>query len=470
VAARSRTATETLREPELTVSHSGPRSIFEDFFGPVIEDRTPVRDPRFPPRRPRRFATATLAIIALAAVAVGLGLWAVLSGGSSGKSYTYTFAPETYPESGLTVTRTWKLSGGDYPALHATLSFHASKSVSTSVEEVFPQSLAANVRDVSFQPQPKTIGEDPLIVAYDVRAAADQTITATYDIPVDFADVSMASLTNWADDQRREVGTRYRQSHSVHEISFQAKSISLRVGESKRLRLDGVDAAGRPVPSIAITDAAYRISDPSIATVSDDGLITAKRPGQTQIVATLDDLRASATVKTIAAAKPTPAAGKARTDPSSAPGAKESANSDGTTGSSSTGSTGSTRGGNSTTSGQTKHSTKPATHSTSPKGTKSSTPAKPKPTQSTPPATKPPVTQPPVTQPPVTNPPVTQPPVTQPPVTNPPVTQPPVTQPPVTNPPVTQPPVTQPPVTQPPVTEPPATNPPVTQPPATVLP
>ncbi len=422
---------------------------------------------------------AGVAVLLIAGAATGIGV--AMSGSSDVAHFSLTFAPETYPASGVTVTRAWSLTGGDKPTLHGELTFQTSQALATTIEEVIPKSIVDDAGKISFDPQPRIVERDP-VVAYELPARSGATIISTYDIPVQSDQVSMTTLQGWAQEQRTQTGARYRQDHQLSAMSFSPASLTVGVAQTARLRLTGVLNDGSAAPTIALWGATYRIGDSSVAAVADDGTVRGLAKGRTSVRAELGSLSATGAITVVPAATTAPAAGTSKspasTGPSSAavnPNDETATDNDRATtapsrrsqpGSRTDPSSGSTSKPGTSAPGTTAPGTvRPSTSAptTSTPGTSApgtTTPASP---PSSPPSSEP-VTDPPVVDPPVVDPPVVDPPVVDPPVVDPPVVDPPVVDPPVVDPPVVDPPVVDPPVVDPPVVDPPVVDPPATDP------
>ncbi len=206
--------------------------------------------------------------------AAGAGIALSLSSSAAAKTFALSFPAESYPQSGVTVDRTWTLTGGKHPTLHGALVFHTSKPGPAQVEEVLPASLVPNPSDVTFHPQPTVI--DPgRVVRYSLPAAAGNTVTNSYDVAVSDRDVSMAALQRWATDQRAAAGDRYRASHQLYTLAFTEQALALHAGESGRVMLNGTMANGEPAATVALSGATFKSVDPAIATVASDGTVRA---------------------------------------------------------------------------------------------------------------------------------------------------------------------------------------------------
>ena len=271
---------------------------------------------------PSRRHTKAIAIGAACIVLAGaIGGGALLLGGgkSTPKEFSLQFPTGTYPASGVTVDRTWTLTGGKHPSLHGLLVFHTSKAVSTQIEEVLPAALVADGNQVTFDPQPLDV-ESGRVVRYALPATPGLTITDSYDVSVSQADVSMTVLQRWADDQSAEAGARYRaaqsSSHKLRTIRFALRAIKLDAGSSTFLPVNGTQADGAPAPTVALGGIHFLVANPRIATVTALGLVKGLSKGITTIRATLGPLTAIIRVEITAAP-----AGQAPTSPENlAPG------------------------------------------------------------------------------------------------------------------------------------------------------
>ena len=115
--------------------------------------------------------------------------WSSASSRSAGrqvktKRIAYTFPVEAFPQTGVTVSRTWTLYGGQHPSLHGDLTFYSSRSDQVTVEELLPKSLVTQASKVTFIPKPKIVSEDPVVASYSISSALDGVTSAEYTIPL----------------------------------------------------------------------------------------------------------------------------------------------------------------------------------------------------------------------------------------------------------------------------------------------
>ncbi len=118
------------------------------------------------------------------------------------KRISYTFPVEAFPQTGVTVSRTWTLYGGDHPSLHADLTFYSSRSDQVTVEEPLPTSLVSKSSQVTFIPKPKIVSDDPVVASYTISSALDGVTSAQYTIPLPASTpYTLAVLHKWAAEQ-----------------------------------------------------------------------------------------------------------------------------------------------------------------------------------------------------------------------------------------------------------------------------
>ena len=93
--------------------------------------------------------------------------------------------------------------------------------------EVIPKSLARNVGQITFDPQPTTIVDPDPVVQYseNVGANEDFTITYTIDVAADGADQSR--LRDWADDVDQSTTTRSTTTTSSTSTTSSTTSTTL---------------------------------------------------------------------------------------------------------------------------------------------------------------------------------------------------------------------------------------------------
>jgi len=176
---------------------------------PLPTEETDYSDPA-PRRRTAWLIAAAIAAI-VAIVAVG---FVMTSGGGSDQAAVVAsgkaqlrFDPITTPE-GATVARSWELEGRKGSEFLGTLSFTnpTSAPLLTTFTEAIPKSLASNVSQITFDPQPIVVKADP-VVQYRLTVPAGSTTTVTYAIAVAPDGVDRSRLEAWAKDLPVELST-----------------------------------------------------------------------------------------------------------------------------------------------------------------------------------------------------------------------------------------------------------------------
>lgn len=197
------------------------------------------------------------------------------------EQFTYSFPEESYPALGVTLTRVWTITGGNEPTLEGDLFFHANGKKAVTIEEVLPSSFG-DAR-VSFKPEPMI--ESAHIVRYALPAQAG-LVTDSYSVPVQGSDVSMATLKQWAAQQRVESSARYRRTHPTEQLaslSLSPRKVTVTAGRTTQLVVQGKDSNGTAAASLELAGARFSVANPKIAEVSPTGLVTGLSPGKTTI-------------------------------------------------------------------------------------------------------------------------------------------------------------------------------------------
>ncbi|MCW2547421.1 MAG: serine/threonine protein kinase, partial [Mycobacterium sp.] len=249
-------------------------------------------------RRPRRWPSRTrwpVAVAIIAALAlVGGSIYGLSSFNARAKSYSYVFAVESSPQNDIQLHRTWTLTGGAHPVLHADLEFRETGSDAATVVEVLPSSLLAASTSVTFNPQPQRVDSDH-VVRYSFGAGGSGDIYASYDVAVASKFVSEKTLQGWALEQQQETGALYRAGHQLASLSL-AKSVTVTVGKSIVLKATAKQVDGTQAASVALGGARYKVDNTRIATVASDGRLTGKHEGKTTVHVTIGSLSVASTV------------------------------------------------------------------------------------------------------------------------------------------------------------------------------
>ncbi len=268
----------------------------ENFWGTGDKEKKPR--PWLHARRTWYIATALGCILALVATMVTLNA----GGDKPTKRVAFTFPVEAFPQTGVTVSRTWTIYGGKHPTLQGSLIFYSSRSDEVTVEELLPKSLVTKASQVSFLPKPRIVSEDPVVASYTIAPALDGVTSVTYQFPIPAGDLSMAALHRWAAEQTTETGQRYLASHQLASVHITPASIVVKKGGAPyQLAVSGLLTNQDAAPTVAFGDATWSVANPKIAKVSSKGLVTGLAAGKTTVKATVGKLSATATVVVSAA-------------------------------------------------------------------------------------------------------------------------------------------------------------------------
>ncbi len=114
--------------------------------------------------------------------------------------------------------------------------------------------------------------------------------------------VGQATITARVETESASVGVTVRAPRAA-SATVAPGTVRLKVGDATRLRARLRDERGESVEGVVIWESA----DPSVATVSDDGVVVARRPGTTRVVATADGVQGAGTVVVTPREPPPPA-------------------------------------------------------------------------------------------------------------------------------------------------------------------
>ena len=155
----------------------------------------------------RRRTTYAIATVLVTVVAVVVSLIAFSGPQVKNKRIAYTFPVEAFPQTGVTVSRTWTLYGGQHPSLHGDLTFYSSRSDQVTVEEILPSSLVSQASQVTFIPKPTIVSQNPVVASYSISSALDGVTSAEYTIPLPATTpYTLAVLHKWAAEQSADSG------------------------------------------------------------------------------------------------------------------------------------------------------------------------------------------------------------------------------------------------------------------------
>lgn len=154
---------------------------------------------------------------------------------------SYSFDPQQYPD-GLLVSRRWSLIGdGSHFEADLVASNSTGQPLTTSFDIAIPKSLAASAsRDITFDPKPKIIADDP-VVAYTLTLAAHSQQVLHYSIKTPAEGAKISRLQQWAADVAT-ISAPGPKPTIIRLTSIKISPASLpamTVGKSNRLTLTG---------------------------------------------------------------------------------------------------------------------------------------------------------------------------------------------------------------------------------------
>ena len=262
---------------------------------------TPAALPQPADRRPasRRQNRLTLVLGVLVALLLAAAAGGVVFLANSGSPVGLRFAPEVYPDSGLTVTRTWTLVD-DGSRVHGELRLQPTRSGPITLDEVFPTSMTTGLTAVRFAPAaaavPRKAGgrQDP-VARWSLAGGTASTLS--YDVPVVRGPKTVERLQAWARDRATAAGAYYRENAKLTTMRLLPPGpVTLPVGGTQKFDVSGTDATGATAPTVALEGVAWTSSDPGVVAVDQDGRATALSPGTAVVTGALGDLKAENTV------------------------------------------------------------------------------------------------------------------------------------------------------------------------------
>ncbi len=252
----------------------------------------------------RNSVIAGLLVLALAASA-GL-VWALRPTAQTAAEQlptsTYAFAPQLR-EDGLTVTRTWTLSGTDFTDLTEELTVTNSNTseLRSHYDLVIPKEIAAKASAVDFTPAPsKVIAEDP-VVRFDLSLNPAESRTITYRTTVDGQGRPEYRLSVWA-VAYAEAASRYavtagdpQKAVTIRKLAVKPAKLSTTSGQTVKLRLSGKMSDGSAAPKVLLKQAKWRTSDGQVVSVA-NGRVRAISAGRAMVSAKLGNVSAKVVV------------------------------------------------------------------------------------------------------------------------------------------------------------------------------
>ena len=264
---------------------------------------------RRPHSRRRPIIAAVLAVVVFLAVAVG----AVVLGGSSGsfptKPTSLVFKPQAF-ESGVIVDQTWTLSGtrNEHLTGSTTLTNGTAGRINSTYYEVLPESVARNVKSISFNPRPKKVLQSDPVVAFGIDLASGRSERITFAVDVGPTGEGPSTRLHRLAQAQQVAETSYLASThqappaTVETLQIAPSTLALSVGQSSQVALSGALSNGSAATQGVLSAAAWTSSAPTIASVSPLGIVDGLTVGTTTITAHIGSISASQAVTVTAAA------------------------------------------------------------------------------------------------------------------------------------------------------------------------
>lgn len=296
------------RPEEASVSPAVVSSGAPTVTTPTVGGRTPPPGRRVPVldrlRNTPRLLVAALAALLLTGVVTGAVL-ALSAEPARAVTVELPFPVEQYPDKGLDVSRTWRLSGTNGDHLRGELLLVAKNPRAVTFDEVLPKTLASTVEVVTFDPQPhRVIRADP-VVRFKTTGQSGRQMLVTYDIEVEPGPLTLERLHQWATDQKAEADlyrTRAGQELPVTlaKLALDPPLLQLAVGEpAERVKVTGTNTRGKPAVSALFVQPSFTSDKPDVATVDATGLVRPVSDGGAFVTAYLGSLSSSAAVHVV---------------------------------------------------------------------------------------------------------------------------------------------------------------------------
>lgn len=241
----------------------------------------PVPTPATPAQRSRRLVLLSAALAAVL-IAAAAGVLALRSEGSTPGRQTYSFTPAVLG-SGLVVARTWTVAGSP-PALteNLVLTNGTNHELTTTYDEVIPNTVASNVDKITFNPRPSEIVTTDPLVRYDLSLAAGASRTVRYSVRLPGSGpVSLSALVESMQGAQGGYDSK-TVSATLTSLSISPTALHITVGDKRTVTVNGVMSNGAKASPAVLKAARWTSTDSGVATVSHD-MVAALAAGTTAI-------------------------------------------------------------------------------------------------------------------------------------------------------------------------------------------
>ena len=241
----------------------------------------PAPTPATPAHTSRRLVLLSAALAAVL-IAAAAGVLALRSEGSTPGRQTYSFTPAVLG-SGLVVARTWTVAGSS-PVLteNLVLTNGTNHELTTTYDEVIPNTVASNVDKITFNPRPSEIVTTDPLVRYDLSLAAGTSRTVRYSVRLPGSGpVSLSALVESMQGAQGGYDSK-TVSATLTSLSISPTALHITVGDKRTVTVNGVMSNGAKASPAVLKAARWTSTDSGVATVS-HGMVAALDAGTTAI-------------------------------------------------------------------------------------------------------------------------------------------------------------------------------------------
>jgi serine/threonine protein kinase len=259
--------------------------------------------------RRRLIVVAALAVVVFVAAAISALMLVGPSGSSPTKSTSFAFKPQAF-ETGLIVDRTWTLSGtrSDHLEGSTTVINGNPGPITSTYDEVLPESVARSVKSISFNPRPKQILQPDPVVAYGIDLASGGTERITFEVNIGpTQEESSTRLHRLAQAQESAEAAYLTSTHqapaaTLETLQITPTALTLSEGQSKQVTLSGTMSNGSAAVPGVLAGVTWTSSAPTIASASSPDIVYGLTTGTATITAHTGSIAASLTVTVAASA------------------------------------------------------------------------------------------------------------------------------------------------------------------------
>jgi hypothetical protein len=257
----------------------------------------------------RRSRRALAAALALVVVVGGTAAWLLVSRAPAAAAAPYQFSRRSFP-GGLAIAQRWQLTGAAGTSLQVSITATnaTAKAMTVQLEEPVPAAVASSLRAVRFRPRARVLTSARMAVWENLRLPPRGAAHVGYQVTEPPRGATEDRIAAWvrafeAVASRQDL-QRLTPGGVLQAMTILPAQVTLAVGQSARLRLQGILSGGQKAPRADLDAAVWQSAQAGVADVDFRGEVFGLSAGVTQVTASVGPISAAVTVTVVPSGGP----------------------------------------------------------------------------------------------------------------------------------------------------------------------